>query len=418
MATLQIPRAMESHHIQIAGDTGSGKSTLIREILYQIEARGETAVVFDPHREYISESYNSARGDYNLNPIDARCPYYALEEEVDNEAQAMAPAHAFFPGGPTQQEFFMVHTRAIYAYLAGNYKPTAREMGRWMANPQEIDLRVKGTEHEHTLTENAAPQRAGILGTLNMAGRPLRMLPDASGGRRKFSVREWARKRRSWIFVTSTPDTLDAVRPLQSFWLDMIILALQSQNADVDAKRCWLVLDEVQELQKLPQLPRALTGQRKSGNPIVIGFQGMAQIDASYGKQSETMLSQAGTNIVLRTREPRAAEHLSNLIGKVEIERLRETRSKGLFRRQQGSESMERVVQPLVMASEIQGLDDMNGYFVQGNRVVKMKFGRRPVRKVAAGFIERRETKNAGTADNFNFRDVSECATVAGSAQS
>ena len=215
------------------------------------------------------------------------------------------------------------------------------------------------------------------------------MMPSEPGDRRKFTIREWARQRRGWIFVTSTPDTFDAVRPLQGLWLDMLILKLQGQDADDNAQRCWLVLDEVQELQKLPQLPKALTKQRKSGNPIVIGFQGMAQIDASYGKQAETMLSQPFTNFILRTREPRAAEHLSNLIGKVQVERLRETKPAVAFNNRHRSYSTERVIEPLILPSEIQSLGDLTGYFVQGDKVVRIAFDRLPLRTVAPGLIER-----------------------------
>ena len=389
MRTITIKRSHESHHIQIAGDTGSGKSTLIRSILYQVEERGETAIVFDPDREYLREFYNGMRGDLVLNPKDERCPYWAIGEEVDDEAQATAIAEGLFPDKPTQQEFFLTHTRAIFAYLLANYKPTVQELGYWMAHPEEIDRRVKNTEHEHTLTENAAPQRAGVLGTLNMAGRPFRMLPTDDGYRKRFTVREWSRKRRGWIFVTSTPDTFDAVRPLQGLWLDMLILKLQAQDAEPNVRRSWLVLDEVQQLQKLPQLPQALTRQRKSGNPIVIGFQGMAQIDASYGKQAETMLSQPFTNFILRTRESRAAKHLSELIGGVQIERLRETKPASMLQWRHRSYSTERVIEALVLPSEIQGLGDLSGFFVQGTLVVRIQFGRLPVREVAPGLIDR-----------------------------
>ena len=107
----------------------------------------------------------------------------------------------------------------------------------------------------------------------------------------------------------------------------------------------------------LPQLHNALTKQRKSDNPIVLGFQGMSQLDAIYGKKAETILSQAYTNIVLRTREPRAAKHLSELIGKAQLERVRESKPSRPFQGRHGSYSTERVVDSVVMESEIQGLD-------------------------------------------------------------
>jgi Type IV secretion-system coupling protein DNA-binding domain len=386
---LAIKRDREAHHIQIAGDTGSGKSTLVRQIVHQIAARNEVAILFDPDREYIREFFREDRGDWVLNPKDDRCPYWPIGEEADDEAEATPIAIGLFPDEPTRQQFFLSHTRAIFSYLLATYKPTVNELAYWMAHPEEIDKRVVGTEHQHTLTVNAAPQRAGILGSLNEAGKPLRMMPTHAEGRRRWSVREWSKTRKGWIFITSTPDTIDALRPLQSLWLDMLILKLQTSARQPGQPRVWMVLDELASLNALPQLHSALTKQRKSDNPIVLGFQGMSQLDAIYGKKAETILSQAYTNIVLRTREPRAAKHLSELIGKAQLERARESKPSRLLDRKHGSFSTERVMDPVVMESQIQSLEDLTGYFVQQDKVVHIQFRPQPKRSIAPGLIER-----------------------------
>lgn len=386
---LVIKRDREAHHIQIAGDTGTGKSTLVRQIIYQIEGRKEAAIIFDPDREYIREFFREDRGDWVLNPKDDRCPYWPIGEEADDEAEATPIAIGLFPDEPTRQQFFLSHTRAIFSYLLATYKPTVNELAYWMAHPEEIDARVKGTEHQHTLTANAAPQRAGILGSLNEAGKPLRMMPSHPDGRRAWTVREWAKSRRGWIFITSTPDTIDALRPMQSLWLDMLILKLQTEERRPAQSRVWMILDELASLNALPQLHSAMTKQRKSDNPIVLGFQGMSQLDAIYGKKAETILSQAYTNIVLRTREPRAAKHLSELIGKAQLERTRESRPARWLQRKQGSYNSERVVDPVVMESEIQGLDDLRGYFVQQDKVVPIRFRPQAKRSLAPDLVER-----------------------------
>ena len=56
------------------GDTGSGKSSAIRQLLRQIENRGESAIVYDPAMDFLGEFYNPKRGDLILNPLDERCP--------------------------------------------------------------------------------------------------------------------------------------------------------------------------------------------------------------------------------------------------------------------------------------------------------------------------------------------------------
>jgi hypothetical protein len=387
---LVIPANREAHHIQIAGDTGTGKSTLIRQIIRQVEERGEVAILFDPDREYIQEFFNEKRGDWVLNPKDERCPYWPIGDEADDEAEATPIAMGLFPDAPTRQQFFLSHTRAIFAYLLAAYKPTVNQLAYWMAHPEEIDKRVKGTEHEHTLTANAAPQRAGILGSLNEAGKPLRMMPSDPAGRRRWTVRDWVNDRRGWLFITSTPNTIDALRPMQSLWLDMLILSLQSSENDLEHSRVWLILDELASVNALPQLQTAMTKQRKSGNPIVLGFQSMAQVADAYGdKKAETILSQAFTNIILRTREPRAAEHLSNLIGKAQLERARETKPAQFSGGRHRSYSTERVIDPVVMDSQIQTLNDLRGYFVQQDKVVAIRFQPTPKRKVAPALLER-----------------------------
>jgi type IV secretory pathway TraG/TraD family ATPase VirD4 len=154
-------------------------------------------------------------------------------------------------------------------------------------------------------------------------------------------------------------------------------------------KRVWMILDELAALNALPQLHAALTKQRKSDNPIVLGFQGMSQLDAIYGKKAETILSQAYTNIVLRTREPRAAEHLSKLIGESQVERLTESRPAHWFGHRRHTCATQRVIEPVILKSQIQGLPDLAGYFLQQDKVVAIRFHPRQKRVRAEGLIER-----------------------------
>ena len=49
---VRVPRALESSHFLVMGDTGTGKSAIIRQLLLQVQERGETAIVYDPAQEY------------------------------------------------------------------------------------------------------------------------------------------------------------------------------------------------------------------------------------------------------------------------------------------------------------------------------------------------------------------------------
>jgi Ni2+-binding GTPase involved in maturation of urease and hydrogenase len=50
---MRIPARSEAQHIELMGDTGAGKTTLIMQVLRQIEERGHTAIVYDPACEFI-----------------------------------------------------------------------------------------------------------------------------------------------------------------------------------------------------------------------------------------------------------------------------------------------------------------------------------------------------------------------------
>jgi hypothetical protein len=137
-------------------------------------------------------------------------------------------------------------------------------------------------------------------------------------------------------------------------------------------KQVWFVIDELASLQKLPQLHTAITESRKSKNPLILGFQGRAQLQDIYGRLSEVMLSQPATKIFMKTGEPEAAKWISDAIGQVEIERLKETKFDGT--RSGKNFTVDRQIEQLVMPSEISGLDDRHAFLKLGNNVARFDF--------------------------------------------
>jgi hypothetical protein len=325
-----------------------------------------------------------------LNPVDARCPFWAPGDEVPHEAEALTLAASLFPDQGRENRFFVEAPRRIFAHLL-NLKPTPEELIHWMCHSEEIDRRVRGTEMEAMIDPRAAAQRNGVLGSLNMVADAFKLLPSERDAERRWSTVEWARKRKGWIFLTSKPTMRERARPLVSLWLDLLVLRLMNEGHS-GTKPVWFVLDELASLQRLPQLVTAITENRKSNNPMVLGFQGKAQLESIYGHMAEVMLSQPATKIFLKTSEPNAAEWISRAIGEVEIERFRETRTHGQFPRGRNSESEQREIhkEALVMASEISGLDPLHGYLKHGNLVVQMRFPYLELANSQERFIERR----------------------------
>jgi hypothetical protein len=277
----RVPRDREAMHFLIVGDSGTGKSAAIRQLLAQIEERGEAAVVVDQAMEYLPQFHNEARGDVILNPMDARCPFWSPGDEVPHEAEALTLAASLFPDQGRENRFFVEAPRKIFAHLL-NLKPTPQELTYWMSNADEIDKRVAGTELAAMIDKGAANQRSGVLGSLNMVADAFKLLPKESETTRRWNTVEWAKERKGWVFLTSKPTMRERMRPLMSLWLDLLVLRLM--NEESTKRKTWFVLDELASLQRLPQLTTAVTENRKSNNPMVLGFQGKAQVEALCGR--------------------------------------------------------------------------------------------------------------------------------------
>jgi type IV secretory pathway TraG/TraD family ATPase VirD4 len=244
---------------------------LIRQILQQLEDRGETAIVYDPALEYTPQFYMPERGDVILNPIDARSPYWSPGDELRHEAEALTLATSLFPDRANENPFFTEGPRRIFAHLL-TFRPTAEELASWLCHDEELDRGVQATPYASIIDRQAPAQRSGVLAALNMVADTLKLLPRESETTRRWSAESWARSRRGWLFLTSTPETRTRLVPLTSLWLDMLVLRLMNRGQP-GHRPVWFVLDELACLQRLPQLHTAVTENRKSNNPVVLGFQ-------------------------------------------------------------------------------------------------------------------------------------------------
>jgi hypothetical protein len=229
---MRIPLQAEAQHIELMGDTGAGKTTLIMQVLRQIQSRGHSAIVYDPACEFIQRFYDQKRGDLVLNPLDERCPYWGPSEELRRKAEAKAIAASLYqPTSDKKGEFFTETPQKIFAHLLTK-GPSPQQLVEWLSNPAEIDQRVRGTEMEAMIAKGAQQQRNGVLASLGLVADSLRMLPTKEQAKNKtWSATEWAVERKGWIFITSSATEREALRPLHSLWIDLLVMRLLTAPA-------------------------------------------------------------------------------------------------------------------------------------------------------------------------------------------
>jgi hypothetical protein len=375
--SISIPESKEAQHQFRMGDSGTGKTSLTLQDLLDAEANDTCCVVNDAKGgEFISRFYRPERGDVILNPTDDRCAYWNISSEGYDLATYKTVMTSLFPPpvvrDPTS-DIFNQWTVSLGAYLLDQFRPDTEMLGSWIANYPEIERRVKGTLHQYTLPSNSPQQRAGVLGTLALAGDSLWMMPTAAEGRKVFCIRRWTDEPHGWVFISSDAGTRDALKPLISLFMDLFIQGLLRSKTK---KRTKLIYDELHTLQTLPRLHDGITMLRSSGHQIIASIQNQEQLKHLYGDQTRTILSQAYTKWIFATSDPDSAELLERIGGNRKLLRLEETHSHGttFYERDRNSSRIVEVVEPAISATQIKGMSDLHVYFVQrgykGNRMV------------------------------------------------
>jgi hypothetical protein len=373
LAGIRIPRNLECQHFLIAGSTGSGKSVAIRSMLRQIKERGETAVVVDPECEFVSEFYQPGRGDFILNPLDARCPcwspWYELRDEShDADCEALAasllpdPPDAYHEGGASF--FFRQSSRTLLTSIFRIAEPReAASIPRLLTLPRaELRRALAGTPAEALIDPGAHEQGAGIVATAANATKAFHYLPVQAP--RTWSALEWSAQRNGWLFLTSSEESKDAALQLQSVWLDCIIHRLMSGELGPRRReQIWIVADELAVLRRQAKLEDLVVRGRKRGLAVVLGFQAITQLRTIYGaNQAATLVASPATKLILRTGEPETATWCSAQIGEREVDRGHLSANASHGERYSFGIREQRTTEPAVMPAEMQLLQPLSGY--------------------------------------------------------
>jgi len=398
---LGVPCGEETEGLLLLGDPGTGKSQIIHQLLCQIGRRepAEAVVCYDPACEFV-EAHFDPKTDIILNPLDARSSYWGPALEVDYSSAATSAtdrqmiAESFFPDrehAPPAGQFFTKAARSIFARML-EFKPTAGRVVEWLCNEEVIDQLVEGTEYAHLIDKGAKGQRGGVLGTLSEVGEAMRLLPARAECPGALSLTRWAHRRHGWLFITSTQDTRDALRPLHAAWINLLLKRLMSVPREFGREHpCWVIVDEVHSLRRLPALQTTLVEGRKYGIKMVLGTQNKAQFEEHNGRGAATMLSAPHTKVLFRCNEPESARWVADLIGEEEKERPRigTTATVDANGRDSINYSTFTERRPVISKEQVMALPNLHGYWKYADSVVPFRIEPQNLRRVAEGFIRR-----------------------------
>jgi Type IV secretion-system coupling protein DNA-binding domain len=333
IATVGIPDWLECRHFAFLGTTGAGKTTVLRQMLDMVEARGEPALVYDTSGEFIAHYYRPERGDIILNPFDARSAYWSPFSEIAHPADADRIARQLVSEtGERDDDVWLETSRILVANvlraLNAEGKTTLPDLLNALQakTKEEMKLWLAGTSSARTFEDDADRATGSVLFMLAKASNLLQFLWREPGENGSFAFRDFIgglddhKGPRPWIFVPRKEDYFEAMKPLLACWLECAASATLGLEPSSN-RRLWFFLDELADLPRVDNLTRLLPEGRKFGASVVLTFQAIGQMHRRYGRDSaEALLGCCNTKLYLQLIDRDTRKWASDNIGDVEVE--------------------------------------------------------------------------------------------------
>lgn len=374
----------ETQHVLFTGTTGSGKSVALTELMDQVRNQHQKAIVYDSDGSFIARYYRAGK-DLILNPLDERSPFWNVWQECEDQAdfeafaESLMPAHVF-----SSDPFWIKSARLILATAAFSMRkqqPTTKKLLALLLTEglESIKQQLKNTVAETLVSDKIEKTSLSIKATLSTYCKALAYLPDETGAKELFSIRNWLRdeEQQGWLFISTNKEKAPAMRTLMSAWLDVAVRSILSLPKDIN-RRLWFFMDELPSLYELPSLKEVLAEGRKYGACFVATIQDLHQLRTIYGREAtEALLSCFNTTVCFRTGSTESAVWAEHYFGCQEVLEMREGFSYGANDMRDGvTLNQERRKSSVIMSSEFSKLNDLEAYLkLPGNfPITKLKF--------------------------------------------
>ncbi|MDZ3833191.1 MAG: type IV secretion system DNA-binding domain-containing protein [Sphingopyxis sp.] len=333
IATVPMPPRLETRHMAMVGTTGSGKTTVLRQILDGVEARGEAALVYDTSGEFVAQYYDPRRGDIILNPFDARCAIWTPFAEIAHPADADRIAQQLITEtGQHDRDVWLETSRILVANMIRALwregKCTLPDLlhALQVRSKDDLKLWLGNSSSARTFADDADRATGSVLFMLAKAANLIQFLRIDEGKETAFSFRDFLSGLdmhpgpKPWIFVPRKEDYFEASKPLLACWLECAASALLGHSPSAE-RRLWFILDELADLPRVDNLARLLPEGRKFGAAVILTFQAIGQMRHRYGQDlSESMLGCCNTKLFLQMTDSESRQWASDTIGSCEVE--------------------------------------------------------------------------------------------------
>lgn len=339
---MPLVKDMETRHFLVSGSTGSGKTNLIHNLLPQVEAKGQPAIVIDQTGEMIAKYYNKERGDIIFNPFDSRSKSWDFWADCDTRVDLERFSKILIgfnrkQSGSHSDPFWENSAEAVFNACATYCKARQSSVVELVnmvchADINQLQTKLRGTEAERFLNTDSKQTAASIASVLASNAKPLTYLQE-EGEAGSFSMKEHFANIKdgsnAWLFLATKPSSRALTLPLIACLTELALAQVMEIGINKD-RRIWTVIDELASLGKLPALTPLMAEGRKYGVCVLAGLQSLNQLYSHYGQyDGSTIFGQFGTSFFFRNTEPAIAKMISSMCGNETITRQQKNTSFG-----------------------------------------------------------------------------------------
>lgn len=386
----------EQSHTLVIGSTGSGKTTIIKNLIAQLERRKQKAIIVDIKGDLIESFYSKQRGDTILNPLDARGANWSIFKETNPLKGFATIARSLLPKGSKSDPIWIDAARGVVAELASLYMSENLSMNEFADKILKSELSflsklLHKTSASKIINEDIEKAALSVLMVLSTYLRPFKLYRSAEDC---FSITDWVNdnSQQNFLFISSRADVKEDLNPIITTQVDIAINALRSLTISSNIPRIWFILDEIAYFdQSIPSLKDGLATARSFGGCFVLGAQDMSSLTRIYSAEiAQSIANNCRTKLFMNVAGKETAIWCSDSLGEGEMEEWHEGLSYGAHEMRDGIQvNQQRVMRKNVLASELMMLKSGEGYVsLSGFAPARFKFPNCYFKKTSLGFEE------------------------------
>lgn len=389
----------EQSHTMLLGATGAGKTSIIKDLIYQLHLRNQKAIIIDVKGDFIKNFYRPKRGDIILNPLDKRGRNWSIFNETNPLKGFSTIAKSLLPKDSKGDPIWIEAARAVLAELANLYVSEGLSMSEFgdkifkSSLSTLVDLLEK-TSASKVINEDIEKAALSVLMVLSTYLRPLKLYRSAEDC---FSITDWVndQSQQNFLFISSRADVKEDLNPLISTQVDIAVTALRSLKQESNIPKIWFIMDELPYFeQSIPSLKDGLAMSRSYGGCFVLGTQDMSSIAKIYSEETaRSIANNCKTKIFMNIQGKEIAQWCSDSLGEGEVEEWNEGLSYGSHEMRDGIQvNRNRIIKKAVLPSELMMLKSGEGFIsFSGFEPARFRFGNSIFKSIAESYEENTE---------------------------